>query len=204
MNTNPMDALNKYLVSIGLLIVFALVIFLVVWVISAIVKVHNQGFQQQGHLNAAYVNCQNIYDSMVGAVKSLHSLTTEAADRVVEAYLKYNNSKYGTQQASFFVENVPGLGQINYQSVESAVNQYTRDFSSTQSALLQALGDFEAWKTGTLTARLFATGFPTQDLIARFGDCRLTGRAALEKMYSIVTFGETKDAYVTGNRGPLI
>jgi len=201
---NPMDALNRYLVDIGVIIVVALVVFLVIWVISAAVKTRNQGFQQQGHLNAAFVDCQNVYDSMVGAVKSLHSLTAEAADKVIEAYLQYNKSKYPAQGSSFFVEGVPGLGQISYQAVESAVDQYSRDFRAAQSSLLQALGAFEAWKTGTLTARLFAGSFPTQELIARFGAQRLTGAAALEKMYSIVTFGETKETYATGDRGSLI
>ncbi|MCI1712633.1 hypothetical protein [Bifidobacterium tibiigranuli] len=201
---DPMASLNRYLTAIGFRIVMALVVLAIIWSIISIIKVRNDGYRQQGQLNAAYVNCQNYYDSMIGAIQSMHKVTQEDADKLVEAYLRYNASKYQGMQASLLVDSIPQLGNLDYAQLNNAIGNYSREFRSTQEQMLKALGNFESWKEGTLTARLFAGGFPTSALVARFGTNREYGSAALEKMYTIATFGETQAAYATNTRKPLI
>lgn len=207
MNTSgdPMQDINMYFALLLKIIAVALVLFIIGWVLASWNRAVNDGHIREGKLNAAFVDCQNHYDDMRRQVQSVLPVSKIEADRIVEACLKYNASKFKDgMNPQLYVEEVPQFSNLDFSTLNSVVSQTSLAFRDAQSRLLHELGEFESWKLGSLFTRIFCSGFPTDGLIAWVGAQRLAGLAALEKMYGLVVLGETVTAYRSGLSSPLI
>jgi len=91
---------------------------------------------------------------------------------------------------------------VTFQNVLSVVNGCRTDYRAKQSQLLDMLGSFDSWRTGSLKVRLLGGQFPNGNLIARVGDNRFKGKDAEDKMWKIILTGTALSEYNKGTLDP--
>jgi hypothetical protein len=109
------------------------------------------------------------------------------------------------QLFSAIVEQYPQLDLKVYDKIQDTIASGRTAYKNKQSALLDMLRSYDNWRKGSIfrKAALNMWGVPTDSLVARWGNHKVTGEKALDKMYDIVLTSQANDAYDTGTMDPL-
>jgi hypothetical protein len=102
-------------------------------------------------------------------------------------------------------EAYPDLRALDiYDKVLDTIRAGRADFKNRQDGLLDKLRSYDTWrKQGIIRSWALAQWAPSNNLVARVGNQRFTGQAALDKMYDIVLIEDADRAFETGTMDAL-
>ena len=203
-----------WMVAIGATLL-AFVLFIVV--LFGTVNSYNQkAVRMETALSAQYQANQNelskfvssFYETMGIADRKSQQLNTILTDALKGRYEGKTSAQPGQGQLfSAIVEAYPDLSGLNtYDKVVDLVVSGRQSYANKQDKLLDMLRSYNSWRNESLFRKpvLNMMGVPTDSLVARVGNHRSTGEAALEKMHLIVLTSQAQDAYENGTMDPLV
>lgn len=194
--------------------IIAGVITLVVLIIGVTIFATWQGVIDEGNrreatLSARYADGANYLSNCV--VKSAQSadVAVAQADKLNEILANAVSGRYDNASStavdngklfSAIVEAYPDLSGLDktFQLVVSTINGCRDDFKTAQSRILDSVKDFDAWRTGSFTTRMFATGFPDHNLYVTVAGQNAHGQDALDKMRVPIIDTVTEAIYKDG------
>ena len=194
----------------------ALVLVLLVSWFALSNSVTNTGNKHEADLNAQYLDNQNYLSDCITKIRESASIVkgnTAAFDQIMTDAVKgrYDDPNSSAQGAvgrgqlfSALSEQYPDLSgntQLFDKMLTVAVGCRT-DYRGKQSAMASKLQAYDTWRTGSWTARTFASGFPNDNLVATIGTEEYTGKDALKKMRQIILVSDAAKAYETGQLQP--
>lgn len=164
-------------------------------------------------LNAQYLDNQNTLDAFLKTAHEtfdLANIKTDKLDRVLTDAVKGRyegdtTARPGSGQLfSAVFEAYPDLAALNvFDRVQTVVEAGRAEYKGVQSRLLDLLREYDSFRTrGVLHSWLVGVvGYPK--LEARIGPDVKTGAAARERMYTLVLSSNTREAFKTGEQGPI-
>lgn len=211
--TNPVDppgsststgpfGLPKW--AIGVVVLFVIALLFIGWFTTQN-SVTNRGNKYESGLVSQYLkNQESLSTCIVNSKQAVQvaAAQTAAYDTVLSDVIKARGPQQ--QEAaegklfSGVVEAYPTQdpGPI-YEDVLAIVTGCRKGYGKLQVQMLQKLDIYTQWRTGSWTVRTFGD-FPSDNLVARVGDNKKTGKEALDAMYEIVQVQESLDGYTTG------
>lgn len=208
--------MKKNVVLIVVLVVVALAVFLVIGLFGYINGVRNEGLSMEFGLNAQYQDNQNYLSAFISGFYEQVGIAQAQGDVLQEILLetvkgRYDESGFGSDSLMFgaIVEAYPeaGVAELlaNWGKIQDYIASQREGYRNEQSKLLDMLRTYDNWRKEGLIKHLVvqAIGFPTDNLVARIGDKKVSGPEALEKMYQIVLTQSALDAYESGTMDPL-
>ena len=168
----------------------------------------NERNVQESGLNSMYLTAQNELSSCLDKSKQAANITkaqaatmTDALTDVIKGRYSESSTAKPTSGAMFsaIVEDYPDMKPYAdaFASAYSVIIGCREDYKNVQNQLLSRLASYEAWRTGSLTARTFANA-PSDQLQARIGTQKVIGQEALDQMFLIVIVKDTIEAYESG------
>jgi hypothetical protein len=195
----------------------ALIVIIVIFSLIGYVNgTRRDGIDKETALSAQYQQNQNTLATYINQFNEELGISDRAANKVDKILLDAVQGRYKDTSAtpgsgglfSAISEAYPDLTATtqSYAKVQDLVESGRNSFKDDQQALLDRLRDYNSWRNNDLFRSIVVGtfGFPTDNLQARNGSQVLYGKAALEKMSTIITNAETQDAYNSGQSGPLI
>jgi len=201
--------LPGWIIPAGIIAGIAFVLFSL-WGLANSIRNEAIGYETQ--LSADYQANQNHLSSFISEFKETVGIAdrkTDQLDRVLTNAVtgRYGENGFSADGAlmSAVVEAYPDLrGLDTYDKVIDTIRAGRTDFKNRQDGLLDKLRAYDNWrKRGIFRSFVLGQWAPSQNLVARVGGQRLTGRAALEKMYDIVLIRDATKAYETGEMDAL-
>ena len=203
----------KALIGLGVL---GLGLILIITTFSMFNGAQKTMVNKETRLGAQYNDCQNNLDNFVKGIKEslgVADRATSALDKVLTNVVKgrYETGSTanpsGGSAFSAMIEAYPDLSgvSINYANVQKAIFAGRDGFKNCQTALLDKIRDYKAWKDSGLIASKINSmvGAPSDNLEARIGPDVVYGKSALDRIQRLVLSGDTNDAYTTGEQGPI-
>ena len=191
----------------------AIVLLLVVILAGRWNGTRNALIDRETALNAQYLDNQNELDAFLKKAHETFNVADAKADRLDQILTDAVKGRYegetganptGGAFFSAITEAYPDLqGLDTFDRVATVVEAGREAYKQKQTKLLDMLRDYDSYrKKGLLHSFLVGrVGYPT--LEARIGTKVVTGAAAREQMYLIVTRDATSEAYNTGKQDPL-
>lgn len=206
-------------IIVGAVVAVVALAALTLWSVNN--SVTNAGNTKEAQLNAAYLDNQNYLSDCITKIRETAGVTQAEADKygdiLVEAVKgRYSKTEDGKPTSavvdkgamfSAIVEKYPDLSGLNaaFERVYTIAVGCRTDYRGKQSKLLDQLGSYDTWRTGTWKVRTFGSEFPSNNLVARIGNSTpARGRDALDKMYQIVVVKDVNDAYTSGVLTPEV
>lgn len=203
-------------VAIGIGVVVAVLVF-IVWPIASYNGVRNDMISKEQALSAQYLDNQNELSSYVsGFYEQLGVAKAKSAqmDKILLDAVKgrYDNQGgsvqigKGSPLFSAITEAYPILSGLDiYNKVADYITAGRQAYKDKQSKLLVMLRNYDTWRKSGLIHSKFASmaGAPSDNLRAQIGTSAVYGRAAEDRMYSIVLASAATKAYQTGTMEPL-
>lgn len=199
----------------ALWIALAVVAMVVVTGVVINISVTNTGNKTEAALNSQYVDNQNVLSDCLVQIQETANITSEQSEQFQQAMQDAVMGRYDTSSGAMpaedamfaaIVESYPDLSSLSeaYERVHTTAVGCRSDYRDIQSKLLDMLGQYDAWRTGSWTVRTFAGDeFPSNNLVARIGDTRSYGQEALDQMWTIVLVSEAAEATESGTLEPL-
>ncbi len=194
----------KWLIGLGIAAAVLIGGFLMVNGINA------TGVQMEKGLNAQYLDDQNElsqYKQSFYEQTGLANLKSQQMDTILTDAIKgrYDGTKMspgtGGSMFSAIKEAYPNIDLSTYDRIADFVRAGREAFKNKQSKMLDMLRAYDTWRQENLLRAFFINTFlhfPSNGLEARIGTSKVTGQAALDQMWTIVTTGDTQKAFQTG------
>lgn len=208
-NTISKNKLPRWVIPAGIAAVI-LIGILGIW--GAVNSIRNEAIRYETTLSAEYQANQNHLSAFISEFKETVGIAdrkTDQLDRVLANAVtgRYGEDGFSANGALFsaITEAYPDLrGLDTYDKVIDTIRAGRADFKNRQDGLLDKLRAYDNWrKQGIFRSWALGQWAPSDNLVARVGDQRLTGPEALEKMYDIVLIGDATRAYETGEMEAL-
>ena len=212
--TNPFTKLwrdRKGLV-IGAAALGFVLLFVIIFVMVN-VSVTNAGNKKEAGLNAQYENNQNYLSDCIVRIRETAGVAeaqADAFDSIIANAIAGRDYAGGggiNPDALFsaIVEQYPDLSglQPTFTGVLNTVNDCRTNFRDQQAKLLSQIEEYNKWRTGSLTVRVFGDEFPSNNLVVHLREETLTGDAALEHMTQVVVVLDASEAFDTGELEPI-
>ncbi len=178
--------------------------------------VTDDGNKAEAGLNAQYLDNQNYLSDCITKIRETAKVTAKEAEVFEEVMVETIKGRYDGQLSSAspavgggalfsaVVEAYPDLSGLNaaFERVYTVIVGCRSDYRGQQSKLLDMLRSYDAWRTGSLTVRLFGGEYPSNNLEARIGNTVTRGADARDQMYRIVLVKEAIKAYESGEIVP--
>lgn len=159
---------------------------------------YTAGFQEQFGVYTA--NLKGIDSYMSDAVKGRYDVKDAQGNPT------------GMVDANLFIKaiaeaypDVQGINDLAGKLMDYVQSQ-REGFKNCQEKLVDMLNHYDSWRTNDIinSVVIRALGFPTENLVARLGDQKLTGTQAEDKMYQLVLTSGALQAYQSGVDNPLL
>lgn len=209
----PFWASRTFLISVG---AGLLALVLLVGAFSTANRVQKQGIAYETQLTAQYLDNQNELSTLVSNFYEQLGIADAKSEKMDQIIVNAVKGRYddtgvqfgGTDGALFsaMVEAYPDLAGLNiYDQVAATISAGREAYKQKQTKLLDMLRTYDDWRQAGLIHRMIvsAVGFPSITLRAQIGEEAVTGQAALDQMYVIVTTSQARAAYEDGNLDPL-
>jgi hypothetical protein len=195
-------------------LIAGVLVFVVVGSIFIVkIGIDNTGNSKEVALNAQYLDNQNYLSDCVVRIRETAGVAkgeTAAFDTVITNAVMGRYETGSTAQVgqgalfSAIVEAYPDLNTLGgtFDKLLVVINGCRTDYRGKQTQLLSLIKDYDTWRIGSLTNRLLAGGFPSENLQARVGEKVTTGSAALAQMNTIILVQDAENAYETGTLTP--
>lgn len=165
-------------------------------------------------LSAQYQSNQNYLSEYISGFHEsigVAKFKTEKMEKILTEAVKgrYGEDGFSADGAFFAAvsEAYPDLAGLDiFDQIVDYVKAKREGYRMIQDKLLDMLRSYDNWrKDGIIQSKIIAgiLGVPTNDLEARIGANKITGQAALDKMYQIVLTQGAIDAYENGTMEPL-
>lgn len=202
-----------------LVIITGLLAFTGLFTLTGFNNIYNGSVERENRLNAQYQDNQNYLSAFILGFKEQISvvraggaqLNAVLEDAVKGRYDGNTSVKVGGGSLfSAVLEAYPEASlaelQKNWGKIQVFIEAQREGYRNIQSKLLDMIREYDVWRQTGLIRRMFVkmVGVPSERLVARIGDKKLTGKAALEKMLQIVLASDAKLAYETGEQEPLV
>lgn len=174
-------------------------------------SVTNTGNQKEAALNAQYLDNQNVLSDCIIKIREVAGVSKAQSESFIQAMNDAVKGRYDGRSAepgsmfSAVVESYPDLAGLNqaFERAHTTITGCRTDYRNIQSKLLDMLREYDSWRTGSLTVRMFGGDRPSDNLVAQIGSDRSRkGRDALDRMYTIVLVKDAKQAYEKGEIAP--
>ncbi|OGF27655.1 hypothetical protein A2331_04570 [Candidatus Falkowbacteria bacterium RIFOXYB2_FULL_34_18] len=213
MNFNNENGSAK-VVLIVLGVIFGGMLLLGVGIYAKINSLRSTSIQFETSLPVQYLDNQNMLSEFVNGFYEqvgVANLKSEKMDQILKDAVtgRYGEDGFSANGAFFAAvkEAYPDLAGLDvYDKIIDYVKAKRAEFKNFQTKLLSQLQAYDAWRQDGIVQSLIiekVLGVPTDRLEARIGDTVYRGKEAREQMYKIVISGKTKDAFKSGEMGPL-
>ena len=196
--------------------ILAALLFCAFVVYSYINGLRNQRVDFETRLPAQYLANQAYLSSFITGFYELIGIAnvkSEKIDKILTDAVKGRYEQgggYRTMESALFSairEAYPDLSGLNiFDKAADYVTANRVGYREDQTKLLDMLRAYDKWRaSGIISSWVIKNilGTPTDNLVASIGDIKITGQAALDKMYTIVLVEGTAEAYKTGVMKPL-
>lgn len=215
-----LEFINKHKLLTTLAAVGVLGLIFTVSAFGYVNSQRNKGIDYETSLSARYNSCQNNLSKYVSGFYEQASVSREKANKLNAILRDAVSGRYDQQGSSAsqavvngnalfsaVVEAYPDLNQLSiYDELVKYVQAGRTEFQGCQDALLDRVRVYDKWRKQGLIGHVVkesVLGFPSDTLEASIGDDTVTGKPALVRIKRIVLSPDAKQAYETGEQGPL-
>jgi hypothetical protein len=207
--------LRKRSVQVGLAVAGA-VLLLIVFVVSGVNGVRNEGIDRETQLSAQYLKNQNEIGTYISTFYETLGIADRKTDKLNAVLVEAVKGRYEGETSA-----QPGQGQLfsaiseAYPDLSTQGDLYDRmvdiiqagrdGYKNEQNVLLDQLRVYDNWRKKGVFKSMFIrmAGFPSESLEARIGTAVSRGSDARDQMYLLVLPGQAVEAYQTGQLEPL-
>lgn len=170
-----------------------------------------EAIKREIQLSLQYQSNQNYLSTYISTFYEQAGIANAKSDKMNEILLDAVKGRYGKeginggQLMTAIAEAYPDVKGLDvYDKIMTTVSSGREGYRAIQDKLLDQLGSYDTWrKDGILRNMVLKNFLPSDNLVARIGDTKITGQAALDKMYQVVLASQAVDAYKKSTMEPL-